>query len=71
MTKPYHCLFCGRKNTEVKKMFCSEETKCICNECLDLCKEIDENDEKEIVINLDLDITKRMLKKVDDQELEA
>ena len=65
MAKPYHCLFCGKPNEEVKKMFCSEETKCICNDCLDLCKGIDENGEKEIVINLNLDLPKRMLKKLE------
>jgi len=39
MSQEKHCSFCGRKQSEVKKMFSSETTN-ICNECVTTCSSI-------------------------------
>ena len=39
MSQEKHCSFCGRKQSEVKKMFSSETTN-ICNECVTTCSNI-------------------------------
>jgi len=39
MSQDKHCSFCGRKQSEVKKMFSSETTN-ICNECVTTCSNI-------------------------------
>ncbi len=49
----YCCVFCGKHHSDVKKMFCATEHKCICNECLDLCNEI--ANDGEIIINVGFD----------------
>ena len=39
MSEEKSCSFCGRKQSEVKKMFSSEKTN-ICNECVTTCSAI-------------------------------
>ena len=53
-----HCSFCGKSQKEVKKLIAGP-TVYICNECVDLCNEIiDDEDVKEIESELQDEIPK-------------
>ena len=38
--KTYKCSFCGKWNTDVRRMIAGPGGVMICNECVGLCKEI-------------------------------
>jgi ClpX C4-type zinc finger len=40
MTPPWKCSFCGKSQTEVKKVIAGPGGVYICNECIDLCNDI-------------------------------
>jgi predicted SprT family Zn-dependent metalloprotease len=40
------CSFCGKSQNEVKKLIGSRAEVYICNECIDICKEIIADDEQ-------------------------
>ena len=40
----YRCSFCGKFEDEVKKLVSGPDDVCICNECIDICDEILEDD---------------------------
>ena len=53
-----HCSFCGKAQKEVKKLIAGP-TVYICNECVDLCNEIiDDEDVKDIESELEEEIPK-------------
>ena len=40
------CSFCGKSQNEVKKLIAGQGRVYICNECIDICKEIIADDEQ-------------------------
>ena len=40
------CSFCGKSQNEVKKLIAGQSRVYICNECIDICKEIIADDEQ-------------------------
>ena len=49
-TDQFFCSFCGKNQKEVKKLIAGPSVY-ICNECIKLCSEIIEDEEKENVIS--------------------
>ena len=45
MEDKFHCSFCGKSRDEVEKIIAGPNSL-ICNECVDLCKEIIEEERK-------------------------
>ena len=44
MSEKFHCDFCGKEITEVKKIFSSEEAH-ICDECVTMCSKVLEKEQ--------------------------
>lgn len=44
--KSYQCSFCGRQLTEVERLIAGPNGVYICNECVDLCKNILEEERR-------------------------
>lgn len=45
------CSFCGKPQTEVEKLIMGPESVYICNECIDICKEIIDGGQNETKSN--------------------
>ena len=46
-TESHHCSFCGKSQDEVKRLVQGHPGVCICNECIELCGQLVEEDDTE------------------------
>ena len=63
-TESHHCSFCGKSQDEVKRLVQGHPGVCICNECIELCGQLveeDETEEKSSSLSLDLPKPKEIL----------
>lgn len=66
--KPMRCSFCGRSQDQVRKLFTGPKSACICDECVEVCMEMLEEDFEEMDDNSGINLLKpREIKEFLDQ----